>query len=285
MTSKTRADLALLWNAFIWGTTFVLVKDALDDIAPFLYTAIRFAMAATLFYILFHRRMQPFTGASLRAGIITGIWLAIGYGTQTLGLVYTSASRSAFITGFSVVLVPLMAPLFTGRSPNRAAFVGPVAALAGLYFLTAGGPQLPINQGDAWTFVCAAAYAAHLLCVERYTRQFDYIGLTFLQLAVACVVNVIPAAVLEPWSIVWSGSVISAFAVTVALGTVLAFYILNRVQRNTTAVHAAVIFTMEPVFAGLLAITVYGEQWGLLGYGGALLIIAGMIYSMIRYQP
>ena len=285
MTRKIRADLLLLGIAFIWGATFALVKDALHDIPPFLYTLIRFALAAALFAALFHKRLRGFTRGAVRAGVICGIFLGIGYGAQTYGLTMTSASRSAFITGLSVALVPLLAPVMHRAIPSMRTFLGPIAALFGLYLITTGGPAVPLNWGDFWTLVCALAFAAHLLCVERYTRQYDFVGLTFLQLAVCACINIPPSLALETWSFTVSGRVIFALITTVLLASVLAFYILNRVQRDTTAVHAAVIFTMEPVFAGLVAFVFYGERWGLEGVIGAVCILAGMLLSTLLYKP
>ena len=285
MTRKIRADLLLLGIAFIWGATFALVKDALHDIPPFLYTLIRFALAAALFAALFRKRLRGLTPGAVRAGVICGIFLGIGYGAQTFGLTMTSASRSAFITGLSVAIVPLLAPVMHGAMPPMRTFWGPLTALVGLYLVTTGGPAIPLNWGDFWTFVCALAFAAHLLCVERYTRQYDYIGLTFLQLAVCACVSIPPSLALESWSFTVSGRVIIALITTVLLASVLAFYILNRVQRHTTAVHAAVIFTMEPVFAGLVAFMFYGERWGLEGLIGAACILAGMLISTFLYEP
>ena len=135
-SKRLQADLALGLAALIWGATFVLVKDALADVSVFVYLAVRFALAAAVMAIFFWRSMRGLTLASVWAGAQIGFFMFAGYAFQTTGLRFTTPSKAAFITGSSVVIVPLLLALFSKRRVNLWIWSGAVAALAGLYFLT-----------------------------------------------------------------------------------------------------------------------------------------------------
>src|ERR1700740_2393253 len=155
MSRSLKAHLLLVLVTFVWGVTFVEIKDALNDISPLLFNAVRMAVAAVALFLIFrkHLRMNP---AALRTGIWMGTVLWLGYEFQTTGLVYTTPSKSAFLTGVSVVLVPVFLALIWRRHINRWTVPGVAAAFIGLYLLTVpphpvGGLLAGINRGDALT--------------------------------------------------------------------------------------------------------------------------------------
>ncbi|MCZ7545019.1 MAG: DMT family transporter [Anaerolineae bacterium] len=117
--ARWQADLTLALIALIWGATFVMVKNALDTVGPFTFVAWRFIVASIVLFILFARRLRALTRGELRAGAVIGVWLALGYITQTIGLQYTTSGKAGFITGMNVVLVPIFATILLRQPPGR----------------------------------------------------------------------------------------------------------------------------------------------------------------------
>jgi len=272
-----RADLALLWNALVWGVTFSIIKEALQDVSPFLYNALRFTVATGCVGLLFHRQLRHIDRRTLGAGVLTGLCLGAGYGFQTLGLAHTTASKSAFITGFSVILVPFLMVSIERVTPRWTAALGAALAFLGLWFLTSAPGMGTLNAGDLLTLGCAVAFAFHIICVDLFTRRHAYVQLVFLQLLVATLANVPPIFLLEAPHMVPNMRVIGTILFTAVFCSALAFYIQNRVQRDTTPARTAIIFSMEPVFAALVAWGFYGEALGTLGIVGGACIVAGML--------
>ncbi|NVM03075.1 MAG: DMT family transporter [Candidatus Helarchaeota archaeon] len=282
MKKSSKADLFLLGLAFIWGATFGLVKNALNDISPLVFNSVRFTLASILFWIIFRDKLGSFEKPLIKAGLLTGLFLALGYGFQTIGLYYTTASKSAFITGFSVILVPLFIIIIEKIIPKPTVIFSAFLALIGLRLLTMSGSNGGINIGDLLTVMCAAAYALHLICIEIFTKKYDYIKLSFLQLIMTAILNLLAIPIFETPRFNFTLTVFWTLLITSIFCSAFAIYILNRVQRYTTAAHAAIIFTMEPVFAYLIAYLFYGEKLGIIGTIGAGLILMGMILSELK---
>src|SRR5690554_1505858 len=164
---RWQADLALAFVALIWGSTFVVVKNALDTVGPLTYVAWRFWLAAIFLAALFHRRARRVRRAELLAGGLIGVWLALGYLFQTVGLQTTTSAKAGFITGLSVVIVPVLATLLLRRPPGRGAVIGIAAATVGLGFLSLDR-NLSVQEGDLWVLGCAFAFALHIVTVPRF---------------------------------------------------------------------------------------------------------------------
>src|SRR6202789_2461411 len=193
-----RADLALGFTALIWGATFVVVKDALADVSVFLYIAVRFALAAGVMAIFFRQSLRGLRRSSIWAGAQIGFFMFAGYAFQTTGLKFTSASKAAFITGSSVVLVPLLLALFSKRRVDHWIWAGAFAALAGLYFLTIppegiGGR----NRGDPIVFGCAVSFALHMIVISRYVERHSVGALAVIQVATTAVLATIAIPILS----------------------------------------------------------------------------------------
>ncbi|MGE5693324.1 MAG: DMT family transporter [Candidatus Zixiibacteriota bacterium] len=151
---QLRADLILVFITLIWGSTFTVVKGALADITPFYFNAIRFALAALIFLVLFYKKIFPLDFFSLRAGVAVGFCLFLGFAFQTYGLAYTSASRSAFLTSLLVLWVPFISLFVEKESPAFSHWVAIGVAIAGMWFLNR--PETgQLNRGDWLTLACA----------------------------------------------------------------------------------------------------------------------------------
>jgi len=282
-----KADLSLLGISAIWGATFVVVKRALDDASPFAFLACRFLLATAALGWIFRRDVFPFSARTARDGSILGLFLCLGFGFQTIGLLHTTPSRSAFLTGLYVVAVPLMAAALRMRGLTAGSLAGVALALAGLYFLTEGGgerrgaPPAGFGVGEILTILCAVAFAAHIIGVDIFSRRHDVRSLAFWQVAAGGALCVPLAWGAETPRLALTASLAGAIAVTSLGGTALAFAVQNAVQSKTTPTRAAIILASEPVFAAVMSYVVEGERMTPGTMLGAFLILAGMLASEI----
>ncbi len=279
-----QADAALVLIALIWGATFVLVKEALEDVSTLLFLALRFTLASAALAVGFRARGPlQLERRVLRAGVATGLCLFSGYLFQTFGLRYTTPSKSAFITALYVVLVPLLAAA-AGRSRARPSeWVGAATATCGLALLTLEGSSLRVGMGDGLTLVCAVAFAAHILAVGHYAPRVRVGELSFVQIGTAAALALAGCWWAEPVRLRWSLRVIAAVAVTGLLATALAFTVQVWAQRRTTPTRTALIFALEPVFAWLTSYLVAGEVLSARAAAGAMLILAGVL--LVELKP
>ena len=278
------ADLALLAVAAVWGLTFAVVQRALDAAGPFSFLAARFALAAVVLGVAFPRRVLRLDRGLVRFGVLMGVWLTVGYALQTVGLLYTTASRSGFITGLSVVLVPVLSLAVSRVRPGIASAAAVVLAASGLYLLAAprGGG---LNLGDLLTLGCALAFALHIVTTARAAPRHDPVPLAFCQIATTAVICAGLVAVWEGPRLPLTAWTLSALAITGVLATAVAFSVQMWAQRRTSATHVAVIFTAEPVFAALFAWIIQHEVLGLGGLAGGALIVAGILVAQIGAAP
>jgi drug/metabolite transporter (DMT)-like permease len=280
------ADLALAGISLIWGSTFVVVKDALDDVSTILFLALRFSVAA-LALALIYRRKLLFGGfarnPALAGGILAGGLLIAAYFLQTHGLRYTTASKSAFITGLSIPLVPLVSSVVYRRAPRWIELAGIAIATCGMALLTVDWSTLQIHFGDVLTFGCAIGFALHIVVVGEYSRRTGFEMLSLIQIAVAAAAALLSFWWMETPRLVWSVSVAGAIGVTGLLATALAFTVMTWAQQNTTPTHTALMFALEPVFASLTSYVLLGEVLGPVGAAGAGLILAGVL--LVELKP
>jgi drug/metabolite transporter (DMT)-like permease len=275
MTKRTQAELLLALVTFIWGATFVIVKDALRDSPPRPFVAIRFVFAGVLLWIvLAGGRLDR---RALVPSALLGVFLFAGYAFQTWGLVFTTPSKSAFITGSSVIWVPVML-VALGRRLQVGTALGALLGFAGLYLLVVPTGISEVNRGDLLTVLAATAFAVHIVMVDRYTRRLPFQHLVPGQVLTVGVL----AAVLwpfDPGTIHWTARLTMALAVTGLLATAFAFTVQNWAQQYTPPAHTALIFTLEPVFAALVSRVVLGERLGGRSLIGAFLTLGGMLVS------
>lgn len=276
--ARWQADLTLGLIALIWGSTFVVVKNALDAVGPLTFVGFRFALAAAFLAILFYRRARALSRADLRAGGLMGIWLALGYIFQTIGLQTTTSAKAGFITGLSVVIVPVLATLLLRRPPSRAATAGIAAATLGLALLTLNA-DLRVQSGDLWVLGCAFAFALHIVTVAHYSPRHDAVRLALVQIATVAVVATAAALVFETPRLALPADTWAAIAFTGVVATALVFSLQVYVQRFTTPTHTALLFSLEPVFAALFGWWLASEVLGPQELAGCGLILLGMIVA------
>ncbi len=278
MTTKSRAEAALLAMTFVWGSTFAVVKIGMRDVSPILLIAVRFLISATFYGAFFWRKIFPLRGAMVAKGAILGLFLFLGFVAQNIGLLYTTASKSAFITGMMVVFVPLLQVVIERRAPKPGNILGVVIVSAGLWFLTSPGGAA-FNIGDALTIVCSILFAVYIVYLDVISRDMTPLQLTFLQMASTAVFSSIAVALVETPRWEFTGSLVVSMLYLTFLATVLTTYVQTRFQKETTPTRAVIIFTLEPVIASVIAYLLLSEAMGALGILGGALIIAGVLVS------
>jgi drug/metabolite transporter (DMT)-like permease len=280
-----KAHILLVLMTLIWGSTFVLIKQALVSTSPLLFNAVRMSLAAILLAVFYRKDLLRLTRPAMWAGVSVGFFLFLGYAFQTTGLHLTTPSKSAFLTGVSTVLVPLLLILIWKAHINHWRAAGIVTAFAGLFFMTVPPGRegiadfANVNLGDLLTIACAFWFAFHIILIGRASQRFPFEQIAVLQMATAAVLTTVAVPVLERPHLQLSTTVVAAILVTGILGTAVAFTVQAWAQQFTPATHAALIFTLEPVFAWLTSLIVLNERLGLRAGIGALLILAGVLIS------
>lgn len=299
---RLRAYLLMLFVVAVWGSTFVLIKGALADATPAAFNLARMTLAFLVLAIAYHRSWRGISRKQLAAGALVGLCLATGYQFQTIGLVRTTPSKSAFITGMVVVLVPLFSSIPGLRQPDSRALrwnalLGATLGFVGILLLTAptaaSAPGLAgllpdfssINIGDVLTFGCAIGFAFHCIALSHISPRIGFRPLAILQVGSCAVMMAISLPFIEAPHITWTPRLITALAITAVLATAAAFSIQSWVQSVLPSTHTALLLTMEPVFAWITSFLVTGERLGLRPTIGALLILCGIAITELMPQP
>ena len=291
LSRRLRADLSLALCSLLWGATFVVVKNGLDHASVFVFLAVRFSVAAVLMAAWSNRAVLRFEREDLFAGLRLGCFMFLGYAFQTAGLQYTTPAKSGFVTGSSVVLVPLLLALFWGKRLTWGAYAGAFVAVLGLYFLTIPAEGIGyLNRGDVLTFVAAGLYAIHIILVAEYTRQHSAKALSLIQVAACAAMAWVTAGAAaairwQPARFEWRSELILGILICAVFATAVAFSIQLWAQQYTTPGHAAILFTLEPVFAVITSYILIRERLGPRALLGAAFVLAGIFVAEILGPP
>jgi drug/metabolite transporter (DMT)-like permease len=271
------ALLALVLVTAVWGVTFVQVKDAVEVYPLFAFLAVRFAIASATLAVPGLPRLRSLGRRGFGAGVLLGTLLAAGYALQTAGLERTTPSSAGFITGLYVVLVPLVALLLFRERIGRSLWVG--VALATVGFAMLSGINAGSAVGDLLVLGCAIAFGFQIPLTGRFAPHYDPLALTFVQMLVAFVGFTAIAVALGEVELPRGGTVWAALLVTGIFASALAYLIQTWAQRSISASRTALIYAMEPVFAGLFGYLLAGDRLGPLGWAGCGVILAGIVVS------
>ncbi len=273
------ADISLVFVALFWGLGFVAMKDALDTFPTFWLLALRFGLAALLMGILFRRRLAAITKEDIRAGAIIGIFLFLGFATQTLGLNYTTPGKQAFLTATYVVIVPFLSWGLRQIFPGALSFFASFICLLGMGMLTLQEGVLSIGKGDTLTLVCAFFFACQLIAIEYFAAKKDPMILTLLQILMVCLLSLPAALVFETWPGFQGGSGLWSIAYTVVFCTIFAFAVQNTAQKFTPSTHTAILLSLESVFGALSGIYLLGEVFTPRMAAGCTLIFVAVLLT------
>ena len=277
------ADLALVLLTLAWGTTFLLVKNALAGTSAGVFLLLRFGLAfVAIAVVALARRDRP-TLPALRHGLLLGLAMFAGFALQTLGLRSTTPARSAFLTGLAVIIVPFLAHFLLHRRVRAAAWVGVALAVVGLFALTrpfADGIAADVRFGDLLTVGCAVAYALQIITTSEWSARHPLALLTLVQVGTAFALSPLLLP-LEPARLSPTPALLGTVLYTGLVMTAGAFFVMNWAQRHTTAVRAALIFSLEPVAAALFSHFVGGEPLSALDWLGGGLIVVGVVVGEV----
>lgn len=295
MKRSRLADLGLLLVAMMWGCTFLIVQQAVKVLPPLAFNGIRFIGAAILLAIiisLFYRSewRKMSRGLILHAGLL-GFFLFLGYGFQTIGLLYTSTSNAGFITGLSVVLVPFLSVLLLKHKMTRYTWISALLAALGLYLLAFSGSSYSLNRGDVFILLCAAAFALHVAYTGVFAPRHPTLPLAAIQMAVVGFLSLLCSFVFEDavyvhfqdtLQLLLKPEVMIALLVSIGPTSALAFWIQTECQKHSSPARVAVIFATEPVFASLTGILFGGETLTNGAVIGCGCIFAGMLLTELK---
>lgn len=289
-TRNIRADLTLLLVAAIWGFAFVAQRLGMDHLGPFGFNGCRFLLGAVslLPLLLVFRPQAGATDpkAMFRGSITAGILLFLGASLQQAGLLWTSAGNAGFITGLYIIIVPLMG-LLLGHITRLNTWLGGLLAVVGLYFLTVDtntGASFTINSGDLLVLGSAFFWAAHVVVIGRLASQLDNLRLAIIQFMICALLSFIVALIFEQDSLSLSNIVLAwqpiAYAGLLSVGVAYTLQVVA--QRNAPASHAAIIMSLEAVFAALGGWWLLDEGFSNRALTGCTLMLAGMILSQLN---
>jgi drug/metabolite transporter (DMT)-like permease len=278
------AELALVFNTIVWGATFTLVKSALGGVSAILFLALRFSLATVALLALFHKPLaERAAWKGLAPGILVGLFLFCGYLFQTQGLRYTSAPKSAFLTGLTSVMVPLFASSVYGIKPRIFELFGLLTAVAGLGLMTLPDASGSINRGDVLTLFGAVAFAAHIVALGHFSKRMRFELLSVAQVGTAAVLAFALSGWAETPRVEWQPTVVWAILITGLFATALAFTVQAWAQKFTTPTRTALIYMLEPVVAWITSYLLAGEGLSRRAAAGAALILGGVV--LVELKP
>jgi drug/metabolite transporter (DMT)-like permease len=273
------ASFALVGVTAVWGYGFLAVKDAIASMPVMDFLAWRFLVATVVMIALRPTCLRNVTRRELLRGLGLGTILGLAYIAQTYGLRYTSVANSGFITGMFVVLTPVMSWILLRRKTSRTTWMVVALATVGLALLSLYGWSIGI--GELLTLVCALFFAIHIVGLGEWSSQYEPYTFTLLQIGAVAVISLI-ASIHEGITVPPDPGVWVAVVITGVLATALAFFVQTWAQSLVSATRAAVVMTMEPVFAGLFAVIIVGEQLTVRTLGGAACILTAMFIINLR---
>jgi drug/metabolite transporter (DMT)-like permease len=304
LRANLEADAVLVVVTLIWGSTFVVGKDILDFWPAISYMAIRLALACALLILLFGKQLARASREAWKAGTLLGLLIGVGLAGQSTGLAYTTPSKSAFITGLTTPLVPFVAFALLRVRPTLENILGiALASIGGALILAPTQEVGGVQFGDLLSLLCTGIFATHITLLSRYAQRHDARQLTVLQIAVAAVLLVVfwlgiklvaalfGAEVLpeelarNAAPLVWNARILWQLVYLASVSTVAVFLMWTWAQARMSATHAAIIFSLEPVFATALA-ALWRDSDELPGSRaafGAALVLAGVIVSELRW--
>lgn len=290
---KYIGESALLLVTLIWGGTFTIIKVSLDNISTMLFVGIRFFIATLILLPFVFSKLKLLKSIQIKKGIILSVLLFIGFATQTIGLKYTTASKSGFITGSLVLFTPIFQIIIEKKKPSKSALAGAFLVLCGLLFLSVKETSLAnffsdlgsnFNLGDFLTLLGAVAYALYIVYLDMFSREIDTSSLVFLQVSSTTILAFLFSIFLssfgiESYKLNLSGNLVLSLLYTSLLATVVTTYLQTKYQKEITPTNAGIIFSFEPVFAALIAIIFINEVVSGFGIVGCILIFLGLLVS------
>jgi len=280
LRQELKADLALLSVTLVWGTSFPIMSVALKETGPYTFLAYRYLVASLILLFVVFKRLKTIDKKALEAGLFIGFPLFVGCILQIVGLVYTTPSKSGFLTGMNVIFVPFFMALVYKQMPDYKSIAGVIFSVIGLSVMSLD-TNVSMNFGDLLSLMSAVAFAVQIILVDKYARDVDIVLISFLQMFVVGFLSFIPAVIFEGLKFPVNRFSVSSVIFTAIFCSIYAYYVQNKMQPYTKPTHAAIIFLMEPVFSAIFS-TFIGDTLTGKSLMGCLLILFGMVVINIK---
>ena len=284
MKNSKKADIALILVTIVWGASFLLTKNAINQMQVFNFLGIRFMIAFFIGSAVFYKKMITIDKSTLKNGIFIGIVMYLAFAFQTVGLNTTTVSKAAFITGLSVILVPIIFSFYKRERIKNKIILSVTMAVIGLALLTLTDGIHGINLGDVLNLVSAFLFALYIIMVGELTHKSDSIAMANIQIAMVGILSFITSIIVETPTFSISISAWTSILTLSVLCTFLAFLVQNVAQKYTSSTHTALIYSLEPVFAAIFGYIFANDVLGTSGIIGATLIVCGMLIAEIDFE-
>ena len=280
MNKQLQANFLIVLVALFWGSTYFLTKMAVEELEPFNLTALRFGTAFIITALFFFKRIRNADRTVIKYSIILGVLAVIAVLSMTFGVQYTTASNAGFLISLSVVMIPLISVVVLKKKIKAKLLLSVVLATIGIVCLTLN-EQLTINKGDILCILCAASFAVQVLIMERIPKSADSVAIGALQLGITAVVNFILSFFLENFTVPRDLKVWGVIVILGVFCTAFCYIIQIYALKNTSAIQAGIILSLEPVFSAIFAYIFLGELLSKQGYIGAILLFISVILAGI----
>ena len=290
--NKYKGEINLLLVTLLWSATFVIVKGALVDISSMLFIGLRFLIAGIILLPIVIRKKLDWKNSNLLPPIFLGVLLFIGFSTQTVGLKYTSATKSAFLTGSAVAIIPILQLFVERKNPKIGSVIGVAVVLIGILFLSGGNSIVTLlndiatnfNFGDFLTLICALFFAGYVIYLDMLSSKYNFWMLLIIQIGVAAFLAFIMAlffdfANYESFKINFNTQLGFGILYTAIFATLITTTLQTKYQKLVTPTKAGIVYSFEPIFAAIIAFIFLSERRTSFGLLGAVLIFVGLIIS------
>lgn len=283
---KLKAELILVFIAAVWAGTFVVIKVTLTDLPPFYFLTFRFFIASLLFGLVSYKRIAFNDKGALKAGLLLGIFLFLGFASQTTGLKYTTASNSALITGVNLLIIPFAQYFITRRKAVIENWIAVFVVMIGLFLLTRP-MEAGLNPGDLITLICAFAWAFYIVYLDVFTKKYELHLLTFLQFISVFILSFLFALIFEsPGSVNLNTNSILGLLYTALPATLISTFLITKYQKETTPVRAALLITFEQPAAVIMAVIFLHDSFNFMQIIGGILMLGGIVFTeLYEYLP
>ncbi len=286
---------ALLLTTLLWSATFVIIKESLVSVSPVVFVSLRFAIASLILSPFIIKAFKKIDKELLMTGLFLSLFFFAGFATQTIGLKYTTATKSGFITGTFILFTPLFQYLIEKKLPKKENIYGIILIITGLLFLSSKGNTFfniftelggGFNIGDFLTLLSAISFALYLVYLDVVTKKYDYMPLVYMQILFTAVLGIVCAIFLsiigfEQIKLSFNNQLLFAFFYTSIFATIITTYLQTRYQKTVTPTKAGIIFSFEPLLAALFAFFILDERISSFGYIGGAFIFSGLIITEI----
>lgn len=280
VSDKLKGSLLLTLAAMIWGSSFIVMKSAVDFLTPNVLLFVRFSLATVIMVIMFYKYVKDIKLKDLKGGVVTGTCLFLAYLTQTIGLTMTTPGKNAFLTAVYCAIVPFFVWIFYHKRPDNYNFIAALLCIFGVGLVSLDG-NLSMNLGDLLTLIGGIFYALHILAIKKYSQEMHPIKLTTLQFAMTAILAFFGSLFFEDISLVKQidSSIILQIGYLAFFATAVTLLCQNMGQHLVSECNAAILLSLESVFGVIFSVLLYGEVLSFKVASGFVLIFIALIIS------